>query len=139
MRKLLLLSLILALGLAGYSQKKAVVSKKLRYQNFIKAKPTEGTMNFSKEVLPASKAVWPPAEDLVGTTYYDLQSNSSCQTRIAEFSDGTIGATFTYGVEYAAFSLIVEQGTIIMMVTTGVRLQPNVLKVSAQVGQHMLL
>ncbi len=108
MRKLFLFSLMLALGISGFSQNKAVVSKTLRNQAALNAKPTTETMNFSQEALPANKAVWPPDEALTGTTYYDNQSNSSMQKRMAAFSDGTIGATFTYGTDYPNFP---ERGT----------------------------
>ncbi len=108
MKKLLLFSLILALGLAGFGQKKAEVSKKLRNEAVLNVKPTTETMNFSQEALPANKALWPPVEDVAGSTYYDNQSNSSTQTRIAEFNDGTIGLTFTFGVAYPSFP---ERGT----------------------------
>jgi PKD repeat protein len=36
------------------------------------------------------------AENTIGTTNYDLQTNESCQNRIYRFPDGTIGATWMF-------------------------------------------
>jgi hypothetical protein len=40
-----------------------------------------------------------PVEDTIGESIYDLQTNASCQNRIYLFDDGTIGATWTRGME----------------------------------------
>jgi hypothetical protein len=37
-------------------------------------------------------------EEIIGHSYYDLQTNGSCQNRIYLFNDGTIGATWTRGI-----------------------------------------
>lgn len=37
---------------------------------------------------------WPPDEEQIGSTFYDLQTTRSMQERIFHFSDGTIGAVF---------------------------------------------
>lgn len=47
-------------------------------------------------------------EDVVGTTYYDLQSNSLLQNRIWRHDDGTIGAAWTLGMNATAFA---DRGT----------------------------
>lgn len=54
-------------------------------------------------IMATQKSNWPPEEDLIGNSYFDLQSNSSMQNRLYLFSDGTMGATFTFGAEYDAF------------------------------------
>lgn len=42
-------------------------------------------------------------EDIIGTTYYDLQTNASLQNRIHCFDDGSIGAVWTIGNEPTSF------------------------------------
>ena len=39
-----------------------------------------------------------PPNELIGETLYDLQSNAGMQNRIYKYPDGTIGATFTFGM-----------------------------------------
>ncbi|MCX6270024.1 MAG: cohesin domain-containing protein [Bacteroidetes bacterium] len=39
----------------------------------------------------------------IGETYYDLQTNASCQNRLVRFSDGTTGGTWTMGTLYPGF------------------------------------
>ncbi|MCX6270154.1 MAG: BACON domain-containing carbohydrate-binding protein [Bacteroidetes bacterium] len=48
------------------------------------------------------------SEATIGTTHYDLQSNNSPQNRIFAYNDGTIGATWTYGVIINSFT---DRGT----------------------------
>lgn len=47
-------------------------------------------------------------EEIIGNSYHDLQSNGSCQNRIYFYSDGIIGATWTYGLDFPLFS---DRGT----------------------------
>ncbi|MBC8489212.1 MAG: T9SS type A sorting domain-containing protein [Bacteroidetes bacterium] len=103
MKKLLLLSLILALGVLGFAQNRAIVPNQLRDFAVKKVQPITETMNFSNEALPANKNYWPPEEEIYGNTWYDLQSNTSMQNRIFVYEDGTIGGVFTFGMEYTAF------------------------------------
>lgn len=44
-----------------------------------------------------------PNETTIGTTYFDLQSNSCLSNRISLHPDGTIGAVWTYGVQASSF------------------------------------
>jgi len=44
-----------------------------------------------------------PNETIIGTSYFDLQSNSSLSNRIALHPDGSIGAVWTYGIQASAF------------------------------------
>ncbi|MEZ5083318.1 MAG: carboxypeptidase regulatory-like domain-containing protein [Bacteroidales bacterium] len=37
-----------------------------------------------------------PDEEIIGNTFYDLQSNTSMQNRIYKYDDGTIGAAWTF-------------------------------------------
>lgn len=44
-----------------------------------------------------------PQESVIGTTYYDLQTNKGVQNRIYRYEDGTVGAVWTMGMEASAF------------------------------------
>ena len=44
----------------------------------------------------------PPAETLIGTTTYDLQSNAAVQNRILQHADGSISAGWTMSTQYTA-------------------------------------
>ena len=43
------------------------------------------------------------SEDIIGTTWYDLQSNGCLQNRMYCYDDGSIGATWTMGMQATAF------------------------------------
>lgn len=47
-------------------------------------------------------------EDIIGTTFYDLQTNGSLQNRMYCYDDGSIGATWTMGIQAIAFA---DRGT----------------------------
>ena len=104
MKKLVLLSLILSIGFSGFSQKRAQISKDLR--------------NISKtavHVTPTDEVVYAPVsqnpyvsnnkeivgETIVGTTFYDLWSNTLVGNRITAFPDGTMAAVWIRGIEDA--------------------------------------
>jgi hypothetical protein len=42
-------------------------------------------------------------EDIIGSTFYDLQTNSCLQNRIYCYDDGSIGAVWTMGMQASAF------------------------------------
>jgi hypothetical protein len=59
-----------------------------------------------QDYIPSAKSV---TEDLIGTTVYDLQTNSSCENRLYYYpSDNTMGGTWTRGINSPSFS---ERGT----------------------------
>jgi len=104
MKKLVLLSLILSIGFLGFSQKRAQISKDLR--------------NISKtavHVTPTDEVVYAPVsqnpyvsnnkeivgETTVGTSFYDLWSNSMVGNRIYQYPDGTMAAVWIRGIEEA--------------------------------------
>lgn len=112
MKKVLFLSAALVFGLSTFAQfKPAKVSEQFRNVKAIKpAHAVQETMNFSTaanySVAPApSKA---QTEVQIGNTRYDLQSNASVQNRIYLYEDGTVGATFTFGLTETAFA---DRGT----------------------------
>jgi hypothetical protein len=42
-------------------------------------------------------------EDIIGSTFYDLQSNASLQNRMYCYDDGTVGAVWTMGMQSTTF------------------------------------
>jgi len=67
----------------------------------------EYTPQFNGETNPFVSNVKAP-DIVVGTSRYDLQSNNTMARRIHAFADGTIGATFTYGMLDPGFA---DRGT----------------------------
>jgi len=43
-------------------------------------------------------------EEIIGNSFYDLQSNGACQNRIYYYPDGTIGAVWTLGFDFPSFN-----------------------------------
>jgi hypothetical protein len=109
MKKLLLLGIIFSIGFAGFSQNRALLSKEQR-NHFIKRTPNlQQSENLLKApTLPSYKSGFTPEETMIGNTRYDLQTNTSCQNRFHVFDDGTMGATWTYGINDPNFS---DRGT----------------------------
>ena len=44
-----------------------------------------------------------PSPEVIGCTWYDLQTNASMQNRLCIFDDGTVGAVWTMGFDYSGF------------------------------------
>lgn len=108
MKKLLTLSLVLLFAYSGTAQTRAVIPKSQRNVSEIYHAPLTESMNVSSQCLPPVKEYWPPEEELIGESFFDLQSNSAMQRRIYLYDDGTIGATFTFGLDYPGFD---DRGT----------------------------
>ncbi len=108
MKKLLTLSLVLLFAYSGITQTRAVIPKSQRNVSEIYHAPLTESVNASTQCLPPLKAYWPPEEELIGESFFDLQSNSAMQRRIYLYDDGTIGATFTFGLDYPGFD---DRGT----------------------------
>jgi hypothetical protein len=109
MKKLLLFGLIFTLSMAGFAQNRALSTKEQRNFAVKKIHPVQQSEKFVKTpAAPAYKAAFPPEEEVIGNTRYDLPSNASCQNRIHVYEDGTIGATWTFGLADAAFA---DRGT----------------------------
>ncbi|MBN1339840.1 MAG: T9SS type A sorting domain-containing protein [Bacteroidales bacterium] len=96
----LLVCLALTVSVSG--QNRACVPSGLRDIAIKKERPAP-----EPQVFPApaqhtpAKAGFVPEETVIGTTWYDDQSNSSIQNRMVIFPDGTMGATWTRGMDYA--------------------------------------
>ena len=108
MKKIFLLTAACMITVAAFSQQKAVkydqtVKSVVRTANFNdKMKGDENLpalpVNPSRSTKTANIAT---NEMEVGHTMYDLQSNSGLSNRFVHFNDGTMGATWTGGVESA--------------------------------------
>lgn len=61
-----------------------------------------------KPANPSVSTKLTPQEAIIGTTRYDLQTNSTCMNRIWLYPDGTIGAVWTQGLVDGSFS---DRGT----------------------------
>lgn len=108
MKKLLTLLLIFVFVFQGIAQKRAAILKEHYKVSAIYHSPSTESTNLGSQSLQQIKDYWPPEEELVGNSFYDLQSNFSMQRRIHLFGDGTIGATFTLGLSYPGFN---DRGT----------------------------
>ena len=104
MKKILLLSLLLSLGLIGFSQnRRATVSKSLQNQVSQKVQlgndvSTGNAVNSPATVKLNHKSVKSINEDEIMQTKYDLQSNGSTPYgRFFIYDDGTRGAVTTMG------------------------------------------
>jgi len=103
MKRILLLSIVLSVVVCGFGQKMSI-SKEQRDYAVKRVKPITETMNFSHEMLTSPAQLVTPVEDnIMEFNRYDLQTNSSMQNRIFVYDDGTIGATFTFGLVETAF------------------------------------
>jgi len=99
------LSIILALGVivSLSAQKRTEVSKELRNKSVTKAYKQYKGPNYL--VNPDNPTIRSKSttidESILGNSHYDLQSNSLLGNRMWLYSDGTIGAVWTRGVEEA--------------------------------------
>ncbi len=116
MKKVLFLSLVLALGTTAFAQKTLVkktdASKQCvttRVINYHEADVPE--MNFQHEVMPkAAKCNMAKNREewTTMTTNYDLQSNSSVSNRIATWDDGTAAVVATW--DYSGSTSFPQRG-----------------------------
>ena len=105
MKKLVLLSLIMSIGFWSFSQERVQTSKELRNisKTAVHVTPTDEPANTSAEINPyVSNTREIVGEDIVGKTFYDLQTNSMVSNRIHVYPDGTMGAVWTRGMEDGA-------------------------------------
>ncbi|HNQ83383.1 MAG TPA: hypothetical protein PKM34_07050, partial [Bacteroidales bacterium] len=101
MKKLLLIAMALIIGVVAYSQNKVQLSKEMREQTVTLTRQNDIAEeivfgNFSDPTVSNSKAA--PIETLIGTTKYDLMTNSMIQNRLYLHADNTIGAVWTMGL-----------------------------------------
>ena len=108
MKKNLFFAVALIVGFSSFAQ---LIPAKVpnQYQNLKSPQmltAVQETMNFSTQSNPSvapqlSKSI---NESIIGITRYDLQTNKSVPNRVYLYPDGTIGATFTYGITETAFA-----------------------------------
>ena len=111
MKKLVLICLVMSFGFWSFSQERVQTSKALRSisKTAVYTTPTDEVVNMSVAQNPyVSNYRDIVGEDLIGTTFYDLQSNSMLSNRIYVYPDGTIGAVWTKGMDAPNFP---ERGT----------------------------
>lgn len=113
MKKLFLLGLILGVSLGGYSQQRASHVKNLPMKDVSVKRPVAQAIDEAVNMLQSSANKYVKSglainEEQIGTSRYDLQTNGSTQNRIFLHSDGTIGATWTYGMGDPGFT---DRGT----------------------------
>ncbi|MCB2219804.1 MAG: T9SS type A sorting domain-containing protein [Bacteroidetes bacterium] len=99
MRKTLLLLMVLAFVAGTYAQQRAVLSKTLRDKAVELKKPVKGLESAVYTQTPGANYKSILAEEDIGSTWYDIQTNQSMQTRVYLHDDGTIGAVWTMGPE----------------------------------------
>jgi hypothetical protein len=109
MKKVLLITVVLIFGVSLFAQQRAYLSKEKRNEASLRpAHPIKDVANTNAEYIPGTKSANLIEEEQIGTTIYDLQTNSSTQNRIFLYDDGTIAATWTMGFTSTAFP---ERGT----------------------------
>ncbi len=98
MRKLLLFVLALSLGVAAMAQvsvvKQSALANTVKKAKTVQVDP-KPYLQAGNVYVNTQRGV----DNVIGTTWYDLQSNSTMAQRIWVHADGTIGATWTRGAE----------------------------------------
>jgi hypothetical protein len=109
MKKLLLFGMIFSISMAGFTQNRAISTKEQRNHAVKRIHPVHQPENIVKTPsVPAYKTDFIPEEEVIGNTRYDLQSNVGCQNRFHVYEDGTMGATWTFGLGDPGFT---DRGT----------------------------
>ncbi len=102
MKKFFVLITALLLVILGYSQNRPTVNKELRNMSLKNDQAILKNPRSNEEIITPdnTKLLY---NDLIGNTYFDLQTNASVQNRLYLHDDGTIGATFTFGLNFPTF------------------------------------
>ncbi|MFA4851119.1 MAG: T9SS type A sorting domain-containing protein [Bacteroidales bacterium] len=130
MKKILLITLVLGVGISSlFAQKNmGIIPAHLKNQTairmqgavdlpispiavenpYVAPQPNKVAHKVTGNSISKTQNALAVSETIIGTTRYDLQTNTSVQNRLFVHPDGTIGATFTYGQLDAAFS---DRGT----------------------------
>jgi len=109
MRKLLLISVIMATTLSLTAQNRANLPS--NWRNYKVTKSVQRAIlepQSAQNVINSSEKALLPVEAEIGTTSYDLQTNNCVDSRCHLFPDGTVGATWTFGTTPNAYP---ERGT----------------------------
>lgn len=109
MKQNFLLLCIVTFSLTSFSQNRAVISKQLRDQAMEKPGHSVIDIGYDLQDVPLKlNSDFSPEEEQIGDTRYDNQSNASIPNRVYLYDDGTIGATWTRGMEDPSFD---DRGT----------------------------
>lgn len=105
MKKTLLFATLLAFVISSIAQTKTHLPKTLaeRAVTIEYAQPLDGSEIFDDASYGPVKSATLFDENQVGETFYDLQTNRTVGNRNYLFSDGTLGTTWTRGMEATAF------------------------------------
>ncbi|MCB0805255.1 MAG: T9SS type A sorting domain-containing protein [Bacteroidales bacterium] len=104
-----LVVLMLLIGTNVFSQKRAMVSPALqKYEATADSRLLDDGSETDNKVISPVKSSNLLVEEIIGETSYDKQSNRCVTNRIYRFSDGTMAATWTRGVNETAFD---DRGT----------------------------
>ncbi|MCD4730041.1 MAG: glycoside hydrolase, partial [Bacteroidales bacterium] len=99
MKKIMLIICILGIMVPAIAQDRAVSSKEIREMGIIINKSNPQTNPIAKKDYPIVKSnQFYTEEEQIGYTKYDCQSSGSTDSRVYLYEDGTIGATWTYGM-----------------------------------------
>ena len=104
MKRILLFALVVGFVVNSFAQNRVATPKHFRDIIAKDVRATAETMNHSnQDIIPGNykSALMTPEEADMGTTWYDLQSNTSMQNRIHYYNDGTIGGAWIFGEEHA--------------------------------------
>ncbi|HPE57356.1 MAG TPA: T9SS type A sorting domain-containing protein [Bacteroidales bacterium] len=99
MKKILLVLLVLGFAVSTYAQQRAVLSKSMRDKAVEVQKPVKGLETAEATQMPGENYKSILSETDIGSTWYDIQTNQSMQTRVYLHDDGTLGAVWTMGPE----------------------------------------
>ena len=103
MKRLLTFILILGAIAPAFAQH-ALVRASLRNKAVLKPLPSLNATVIKQEGASIMKATeLTPVEESIGMTRYDDQSNASMQNRLYLYEDGTMGATWIYGLNDPGF------------------------------------
>ena len=109
MKKFVLLLLVLGFGISIIAQERAVLPKAKRDIALkMPAKAIKDIGNININFVPGMKDASMMAENEIGVSWYDLQTNSSTQNRLYMYEDGTMGAVWNMGFVPSSFP---ERGT----------------------------
>jgi hypothetical protein len=106
MKKPLCLTIMLSMMLAAMTQERIHLPKeKLQFAVRTNWNGAQNADNAEKNVshYVNESIVIAPSEQVIGKTFYDLQSNNSLQNRIYRYDDGSIGAVWTRGMDQPDF------------------------------------
>ncbi|MDR2085413.1 MAG: glycoside hydrolase, partial [Bacteroidales bacterium] len=105
MKKFFTLFMASLIAIASLAQTKTRVPDEVLNKAVEMSNRNTNNVQMPFKVAPSTKSVaLAPQEIEVGHTYYDLQSNSSLANRFYRYDDGSIVATWTGGMEAAAFN-----------------------------------